>query len=214
MLKGMTENRMSEVKKFDFFEDLHLAYKQCVVTTNKKQSHEFRSGLQIAIDLISRTGRLNKKVMFIGNGGSASIASHLSVDLWKNGDIDAIAFNDSSLLTCISNDFGYEHVFEQPILRFGKEDDLLIAISSSGNSENIIRGIKAARDKKCQVITFTGFSECNKIRNTGDLNFYIPSHSYGIVEVGHLALLHGMLDEMLELQKEKLTVVHHTLTEA
>ncbi len=138
------------------------------------------------------------KIMFIGNGGSAAIASHQAVDYWKNGGVRATAFNDASLLTCISNDYGYAHVFEKPIAMFGRPEDMLFAISSSGKSENILRGVKAARQIGCRVVTFSGFNRDNRLRTLGDVNFYVASHSYGLVEIAHLALSHHLLDRHME----------------
>jgi D-sedoheptulose 7-phosphate isomerase len=155
---------------------------------NHDEAGERASGMLRAV------AQAGKKVMFIGNGGSAGIASHMAVDVWKNGGIKATAFNDPSLLTCISNDYGYEHVFEKPIERFGEPGDLLVAISSSGRSENILRGCDAARTIGASIITLSGFGEQNPLRTRGDLNFYVPAGAYGPVEVIHQALCHLMLD--------------------
>lgn len=134
------------------------------------------------------------KIMFIGNGGSAAIASHQAVDYWKNGGLRAMAFNDASLLTCISNDHGYAEVFSRPITMFATPGDVLIAISSSGKSENILNGVAAARRRGCHVITLSGFLPDNPLRQAGDTNFYIEAQSYGFVEVAHLLILHAVLD--------------------
>jgi D-sedoheptulose 7-phosphate isomerase len=122
----------------------------------------------------------DKKVLLIGNGGSAGIASHMAVDIWKNGGIRASAFNDPSLLTCIGNDYGYKHVFEKPIEMFAEEGDVLIAISSSGSSENILLGVEAARQKGLTVITFSGFEGNNPLSSAGDVNFYYYATAYWI----------------------------------
>jgi D-sedoheptulose 7-phosphate isomerase len=138
--------------------------------------------------------RLGRKAILIGNGGSASIANHIAVDLWKNGGVRAISFSDSSLLTCVGNDFGYPFVFEKPVSMFADEGDVLIAISSSGRSENILRGVEAARGRGCSVFTMSGFDENNPLRSMGDTNYYVPSDSYGFVEITHLALCHCISD--------------------
>ncbi len=135
-----------------------------------------------------------KKIMIIGNGGSAAVASHLAIDFWKNAGIKAMAFNDSSLLTCIANDFSYEDVFAVPIRQFADAGDLVICISTSGRSENIIRGAKAAREVGCRVITCSGFNADNALRPLGDVNFFVPSDSYGVVETLHQYIIHSMLD--------------------
>ena len=122
----------------------------------------------------------------------------MSTDYWKNGGIRAIAFNDSSLLTCISNDYGYKHVFEKPIEMFAEKGDILIAISSSGKSENILRGVQAARTSQCKVITFSGFKNDNPLRSMGDYNFYVPSPAYGPVEIIHLSICHCICDAIIQ----------------
>lgn len=133
-------------------------------------------------------------LIFIGNGGSAAIASHMATDFMKNGGIRALAMNDASALTCLSNDLGYENVFAKQIEMHARAGDVLIAISSSGNSDNILRAVSAARDKGCAVITLSGFSPNNALRQRGDLNLYVPSGEYGFVEVTHLSLCHALLD--------------------
>ncbi len=133
-------------------------------------------------------------LIFIGNGGSAAIASHMAIDFTKNGGIRAVAMNDASALTCLSNDLGYENVFAKQIEMHARTGDVLIAISSSGNSDNILRALSAARDKGCAVITLSGFSPNNALRQRGDLNLYVPSGEYGFVEVTHLSLCHALLD--------------------
>jgi D-sedoheptulose 7-phosphate isomerase len=134
------------------------------------------------------------KVMFIGNGGSASIASHLAIDFSKTGGLRSLAFNDAAALTCLSNDFGYENVFAKQLEFHARPNDLLIAISSSGQSPNILGAVKAARACDCKVVTFSGFNEENQLRRSGDINFYVKSNEYGFVEVAHLTLCHAVLD--------------------
>lgn len=138
-----------------------------------------------------------KKVVYVGNGGSAAISSHLATDFWKNGGVRAMAFNDVSLLTCAANDFGYEYVFSKPISMFCDPGDLVFATSSSGNSANILNAVEAAKEKGCQVASFCGFKPENKLRSRGDLNFYVNSMSYGVVEVAHLLLMHSVIDEYI-----------------
>jgi D-sedoheptulose 7-phosphate isomerase len=136
------------------------------------------------------------KIIFVGNGGSAGISSHLAIDFSKNGGLRALAFNDPSALTCLGNDLGYENVFAKQLEFHARSGDLLIAISSSGNSPNIINAVKMARDRGCKVVTYSGFSDSNQLRRTGDVNFYVRAQDkeYGFVEVAHLALCHAVLD--------------------
>jgi D-sedoheptulose 7-phosphate isomerase len=157
-------------------------------------SMPFAEGIDKCVQLVLKAQADNKKVMMVGNGGSAGITSHLAVDFWKNGGIKATAFNDSSLLTCISNDFSYEEVFAKPIEAFGEAGDILMAISSSGNSANILKAADAAHAKGCSVITLSGFGADNKLRAKGDVNFYVPALSYGFAEVLHTYIIHCILD--------------------
>jgi len=135
-----------------------------------------------------------KKVIFIGHGGSAGICSHMATDYSKNGGIRSMAMNDGSVLTCLGNDYGYEHVFEKQIEWHAHENDILVAISSSGASANILNGVAAGRRAGCFVISLSGFGADNPLRQTGDLNFYLANPNYGFVEVGHLVILHSILD--------------------
>ena len=134
------------------------------------------------------------KIMFVGNGGSAGIASHLAIDFSKNGRLRALAFNDPAALTCLGNDLGYENVFATQLEFHACPGDLLIAISSSGRSPNILSAVKAARARECRIATFSGFTEENELRRSGDVNFYVRAREYGFVEVAHLALCHAILD--------------------
>lgn len=154
-------------------------------------------GLDNAIEMLKEAS----KCWIIGNGGSAAIASHMAEDYTKNGGIRMSTFNDAALLTCFANDYGYERMFEMAVESYADKGDLLIAISSSGKSPNILNGVKAAKAKGCQVITFSGFKADNLLRQLGDLNFYVPDESYGNVEITHLSLLHGILDFICEDRK-------------
>lgn len=168
------------------------------VSDPKDNNIEVSEAIAKVAQLIIAKSREGKKIIFIGNGASAAISSHMSTDYWKNGGIRAIAFNDSSLLTCVGNDYGYQHVFEKPVEMFADSGDILIAISSSGKSENILRGAQAAIASGCQVITFSGFKNDNPLRKMGDFNFYADSPSYGPVEITHLSLCHCICDLIIQ----------------
>jgi len=144
-----------------------------------------------ALDIAAGPGKL----VFIGNGGSAAIASHMAIDYAKNGSLRAMAFNDAAALTCLSNDLGYENVFSTQIGIHGQPGDLLMAISSSGRSPNILNAVAAARGRDMEVVTLSGFSPDNALRGLGDLNFFVDSTSYGFVEITHLSLIHAVLDQ-------------------
>ena len=181
-----------------YFEVLSNVLLNTEVTDHGRKKLLLEEGMKQAIESISSLKKINGKVMLVGNGGSAAIASHQAVDFWKCVGIKATAFNDLSQLTCLSNDYGYEYVFSKSIEMFADEGDVLLAISSSGRSVNILKAVEAARQKNCSsVLTFSGFDADNSLRILGDLNFYVKSHSYGHVEISHLALIHAIADAFL-----------------
>ena len=146
-----------------------------------------------AAKVLKSTPKTNK-VIIIGNGGSSSIASHVSVDLTKVAKIRSINFNEADLLTCFSNDYGYDNVFEKAIESYAIKGDILIAISSSGKSKNIINAVKKAKKLKMKIINFSGFSKNNPLNKLGHLNFWINSKAYNIVEISHQTLLLSIVD--------------------
>ena len=152
------------------------------------------AGIAQAIARAMTAHAADNKLMIVGNGGSAGIASHTAIDFSKNGRMRTLAFSDSAALTCLGNDFGYEQVYAKQIEYHGRAGDLLIAISSSGRSANILNAADAARASGIGVITFSGFTPDNPLRTRGDLNFYAPSRQYGFVEIAHQTLLHALLD--------------------
>lgn len=137
-------------------------------------------------------------VYIIGNGGSAGIASHFCTDLLKARQIPASTLVDSNLLTCIGNDLGYENVFSTQLETLMRPHDLLVAISSSGKSRNILNAADVAKERGAKVITLSGFSEYNPLRSKGDLNFWLNAQDYGLVETGHFSLLHTISDTWQE----------------
>jgi D-sedoheptulose 7-phosphate isomerase len=143
------------------------------------------------------------KLMFIGNGGSAAIASHMAIDWSKNADVPALAFNDSAALTAIGNDKGFSNIFSLPVGWYGGEGDVLVAISSSGQSTDILEAADLwGRRTGEKVITFSGFSPVNPLRKKGSINFYVPSMDYGIVECWHLILNHAILNAAIGLKSD------------
>jgi D-sedoheptulose 7-phosphate isomerase len=136
-----------------------------------------------------------KKIIIFGNGGSASIASHFSVDLTKNAKIRCVNCNEADLITCFSNDYGYEHWIEMAINYFGDKNDVLIVISSSGKSKNIINACTAAKKKKfSKIITLTGHSIKNPIKKLGNINLWVNSKAYNKIENIHQFWLLSLVD--------------------
>ena len=146
------------------------------------------------VEQIIRVQKQGGRVIVFGNGGSASIASHAVVDLSKSAGVKALCFSDTSLLTCYANDLGYENAYAKALEQHGEANDLVIVISSSGQSENMIRVAKMAKELSCNLITFSGFAPDNPLRSLGDENFYCQSSKYNMVENTHQVWLLAIID--------------------
>ncbi len=194
---------MSEDTK-EYFKILKGLFDQVMATDASGKFYSLDKALDLSIKMILEQASLGGKLIFIGNGASAAIASHMATDFWKNAGIRAISFNDSSLLTCVSNDYGYKYVFAKPIEMFTERDDILVAISSSGKSENILCAVKAAKLKKVKIITLSGFAKQNPLRSLGDINFYVPISHYGYVEAVHTAICHCLVDVIIRNKRKRL----------
>jgi D-sedoheptulose 7-phosphate isomerase len=175
------------------FQELDIALSSCIYSTPSGEISE-EMALELTHQKLFETKDNNGIVYVIGNGGSAGIASHFSTDLMRTLGLASQTLYDSNLITCLSNDLGYENVFSYQLLKLLKPSDLLIAISSSGKSPNILRAVEAASTKSTPVITLSGFSKENPLRKTGLLNFWIDSFDYGLVETTHFFQLHTVID--------------------
>ena len=156
--------------------------------------------------LFARTLRLradNGTLFCIGNGASAAISSHFSADMAKNGALHTEVFTDLALLSAISNDMGFEYVYAEPFSRRAKAGDMLVAISSSGRSPNILKCVKRAADFQTDVVTFSAMDSDNPLRECGFLNFYVPARLYGNAESLHAMLLHYWTDLFLNEEKQE-----------
>ena len=146
-------------------------------------------------DILISSKKNNAKILIFGNGGSAAIASHVSVDLTKNANIRSVNFNEADLITCFSNDYGYERWIEKAIDFYADEKDILILISSSGKSKNMLNACKAAKNKNLsKIITFTGHDKNNPLSRLGDINFWIDNKAYNFVENIHQIWLLTIVD--------------------
>ena len=152
------------------------------------------AGFQRWRTLTRSVRRRRRTIYLVGNGASASMASHFAADLAKNGHLHTEVFSDLSLLTAVANDVSYEQVFALPLQRRGRSGDLLVAISSSGRSPNILAAARMARQLQMKIVTLTGMTPDNPLRTMGDLNLYVPGRRYGTVETCHAALLHHWMD--------------------
>lgn len=151
-------------------------------------------GFERLKDLTEATRKKHKTIFLIGNGASASMASHIAADLCKNGDLSTAVFTDLSLITAVANDLGSDRMYSAPLERRGTPGDMLVAISSSGRSPNILAAVGTARKLKMSVATFSAMKADNPLRSLGDVNFYIPAPTYGYAETAHSALLHFWVD--------------------
>jgi D-sedoheptulose 7-phosphate isomerase len=149
------------------------------------------------IDAAVKLIQNSKRVFFIGNGGSNSICSHMMEDYAKIGRIPTFAFSDAALITCFANDYGYDKAMAEWIKIHYTEGDILVAISSSGKSANILNAVDFVNSKNGKVITLSGFHPENPLKQKGTINFHIPLENYGIVECYHQVILHIVLDEIV-----------------
>ena len=164
---------------------------------NNKLMDVSSSSLIEAALLIENLEKTSGKVILVGNGGSASIASHVSIDLTKAANIRAINFNEASLLTCFANDYGYENWASNALNFYADSNDVVILISSSGQSKNIINAADKAKKIGLPIITLSGFLENNPLRKMGDVNFWINSSEYNIVESVHQIWLLSIVDYLI-----------------
>ena len=174
------------------FERLHALLNSVAVSTADGRSLEFEQGAQLMRMMLEGTHAVGHQIICIGNGGSAAIAAHMAADFSKNG-LRAVCFSNLSALTAIANDDGFEHVFEQQVDLHARAGDVLVAISSSGESRNVLRAVQAARRKGVRIVAFSGMFAGNALRCAADLSFYLPSNIYGLLEVGHHCLCHFVL---------------------
>lgn len=167
------------------------------IGNRQKQIFEYYDGLNEILKILKKCKKGKNALYICGNGGSAGIAQHMTGDFLKNGGFRTYSLYGLSTITCISNDLSYEYVFSKQLELLALQDDVLIAISSSGESENIYKAINVMKGLGGKVITFTGFQADNRIRTMGDVNVYVPSNSYGIVESIHNLILQELVDEIV-----------------
>jgi D-sedoheptulose 7-phosphate isomerase len=152
--------------------------------------------------MVAMVGRLKAlraaggRLYLVGNGGSAGVASHAVTDFLNVAKLRATTLHEPSLLTCMSNDFGYEVAFARVLATLASPGDALVAISSSGQSANIRNAAAEMRKLGGQVVTLSGFKRDNPLRALGDVNFWLDSTDYGMVEIGHQFLLHNIADRI------------------
>ena len=168
---------------------------QAIVEKAEFSDHEgnsldYEKGIQKNLGMLESLRDRGGNLFLVGNGGSAAVVSHILTDFINVAKLNARTLHESSLLSCMSNDYGYENSFSEPLSILARKNDLLIAISSSGRSPNIHNAVKSVKKAGGEAITLSGFGEDNPLRSMGDLNIWLDSTSYGLVEIGHLFYLH------------------------
>ena len=172
---------MKNIKKdFTFLQNYLTDFSDLI----KPNKHIISKLIQVR-NIFLNTSKKKNKILIFGNGGSAAIASHVSVDLTKNAKIRTVNFNESDLITCFSNDYGFERWIEKAVDFYADKNDTLILISSSGKSKNQINACKAAKRKKVKVISFTGHTKNNPLSKISDLSLWVNSKAYNFVENTH-----------------------------
>ncbi len=182
------------MKKNIFFESYYKEINNKLIDVSNNSLIEVAS-------LIENLEKTSGKVILVGNGGSASIASHVSIDFTKAANIRSINFNESSLLTCFANDYGYENWVSNALDFYADSDDIVILISSSGQSKNIINAADKAKEIGLTVITLSGFLESNPLRKMGDVNLWVNSSKYNIVESVHQVWLLSIVEYLISNKK-------------
>ena len=150
--------------------------------------------IEQSVQLIQRSIHNKSKVYIVGNGGSASIASHVSVDFAKVAKVPSSTFNNSNLITCFANDYGYENWVVEAIKAYTNINDLIILISSSGTSKNIVNAAQYCKDNNIDLITLSGFDKDNPLSTLGNVNFHIESIEYNYIEMSHHIILLALVD--------------------
>jgi D-sedoheptulose 7-phosphate isomerase len=168
------------------------------------KADSYNEGIEHLLNTFTKHKEAGTQLFFIGNGGSSAIASHMTADFMKNGGMNTYSLYDNAVTTCMGNDYGYEYIFSRPMEFLVHKNDLVVAISSSGNSKNIINAIETAKSRNADVITFTGFKSDNRAKQLGDVNVYVPSEKYGIVESIHNLILQQLVDMIMERDGVKL----------
>lgn len=186
---------LNSKNQFNYFLEYFQEISKSITTVDLKS---FEAAANLTLSASSKGG----KIIFAGNGGSAAMASHLSVDFTKVAKIRAINFNEADLITCFANDYGYENWVSRALDAYADSNDVFVAISSSGKSPNILNGVTAAKKIGLKIISFSGFKSDNPLSKAGDLNFWCNSEEYNIIEMTHHIWLLSIVDYIAKLQNK------------
>jgi len=157
------------------------------------ESRDDKSILELR-DSINKTYLEKGRLIFIGNGASASLSSHAATDFTKQAKIPSIAFNDHNLITAFSNDYGYENWVSKAIEFYSNDNDMLIFISVSGESKNLINGLNFAKKRNLKTASLTGSKEQNTLKLNSDISLWVDSKAYNIVECLHTIWITLIID--------------------
>ena len=185
--QNIAENKISKEEKI-FFDNYWRSYKKLLF-----DSRDDKKFLQIK-NLFLKISRQGGKVIIVGNGASASLASHAATDLTKQAQIKSIALNDHNLITALSYDYGYERWVEKALSYYASEKDLLVLISVSGESPNLLRAVEYAKNNLITSLSLTGSCQTNKLRNLTDYSLWVNCKSYNIVESIHTIWITLIID--------------------
>jgi D-sedoheptulose 7-phosphate isomerase len=163
-----------------------------LIKINKNLSEK----LKLCANIFKSIKTDKKKIIFLGNGASSAISSHVSVDLTKNAKIRSVNFNESDLITCLVNDYGADEWMQEALKMYCDNGDIVVLISSSGMSKNIVKAANWCLKSKITLITFTGHKRNNSLRkiNKKGLNFWVNSKAYNHIEIVHLFWLLSIVD--------------------
>ncbi len=190
----MPETRIADMALTARSSELHSVITAMQVTDALANRLDPEASILQMLDLLRGLRHRNGSLYLVGNGGSAAVASHSVTDFLNVGRLRAATIHDSSLLTCMANDYGYENAFARILSVLAQPGDALIAISSSGKSPNIRNAAARVREMGGAVITLSGFAPDNPLRALGDFNIWLDARDYGMVEIGHQFVLHNLAD--------------------
>jgi D-sedoheptulose 7-phosphate isomerase len=175
-------------------------------TVRNGRSISFSDGMRRCRVSLQRAIEGHGIVHLMGNGGSAAIVKHTQNDFVKSVGVRALVHQDEPLLTACANDLGYGQSYAKPMELWLSWADLVFLVSSSGKSANILNVARLAKRRNIPLVTLSGFAPKNPLRALGDLNFYVPSMSYGYVELTHDAILHYLTDTAREDATEHISI--------
>ena len=166
----------------------------CEITGKQGTQFPLEDGIATFCERLAQLRKKGEKLYLVGNGGSAGVASHSATDFFNVAKLKAFTLHESALLTCMANDFNYENAYARMLGQVMNPGDIVIAISSSGKSLNILNAATNAAEKGGFIVTLSGFSRDNPLRSLGDINIWLNSNDYGFVEIGHQFILHNVSD--------------------